>query len=138
MSTSRALARRSISNGQYLRGCKSLGIKAHPARFPSKLPEFFIRFLTDPGDLVVDIFSSSNTTGFVAEEEGRHWLALEQEIQYIAASSFRFIDENVDDEKLTSYYKKILDGESLNLSSMRLHFIKLRQDNKSRCWVDFI
>ena len=117
MSTSRALARRSISNGQYLRGCKSLGIKAHPARFPSKLPEFFIRFLTDPGDLVVDIFSGSNTTGFVAEEEGRHWLALEQEIQYIAASSFRFIDENVDDEKLTSYYKKILDGESLRIIS---------------------
>ena len=116
MSTSRALARRSISNGQYLRGCKSLGIKAHPARFP-KLPEFFIRFLTDPGDLVVDIFSSSNTTGFVAEEEGRHWLALEQEIQYIAASSFRFIDENVDNEKLTSYYSKIMNGESLRIIS---------------------
>ena len=57
------------------------------------------------------------SAGFVAEEEGRHWLALEQEIQYIAASSFRFIDENVDDEKLTSYYKKILDGESLRIIS---------------------
>ena len=107
----------SDSNGQYLRGCKSLGIKAHPARFPSKLPEFFIRFLTDPGDLVVDIFSGSNTTGFVAEEEGRHWFALEQEIQYIAASSFRFIDKDVDDEKLTSYYNKIMNGESLRIIS---------------------
>ena len=42
---------------------------------------------------------------------------MEQEIQYIAASSFRFIDENVDNEKLTSYYKKILDRESLRIIS---------------------
>jgi DNA modification methylase len=33
----------SESNGQYLRGCKTLGIQGHPARFPAKLPEFFIR-----------------------------------------------------------------------------------------------
>ena len=54
---------------------------------------------------------------FVAEEEGRHLFALEQEIQYIAASSFRFIDENVDDAKLTSYYNKIMNGESLRIIS---------------------
>ena len=103
----------SDSNGQYLRWCKSLGIKAHPARFPSKLPEFFIRFLTEPGDLVVDIFSGSNTTGFVAEIEGRNWLAFEKEIQYIAASSFRFMDENVAKESLSSFYEKAMSGESL-------------------------
>lgn len=49
----------SESNGVYLGACKELGIKGHPARFPSKLPEFFIRLLTDPGDLVVDIFAGS-------------------------------------------------------------------------------
>lgn len=52
----------------YLRRCKQIGIKAHPARFPSKLPEFFIKMLTDEGDLVVDIFGGSNTTGYVAEQ----------------------------------------------------------------------
>lgn len=51
----------SESNGQYLRGCKAAGIKGHPARFPAKLPEFFIRFLTNPGDLVVDIFGGGQT-----------------------------------------------------------------------------
>jgi site-specific DNA-methyltransferase (cytosine-N4-specific) len=39
----------SESNGQYLSACKLTGAQQHPARFPSKLPEFFIRFLTDPG-----------------------------------------------------------------------------------------
>ncbi len=61
----------SESNGSYLRGCKTVGAKGHPARFPAKLPEFFIRFLTEPGDLVLDIFAGSNTTGHVAECEGR-------------------------------------------------------------------
>ena len=37
----------SESNSQYLRYCKIIGIKGHPARFPLKLPEFFIKMLTD-------------------------------------------------------------------------------------------
>ncbi|WP_255453332.1 site-specific DNA-methyltransferase, partial [Wolbachia endosymbiont of Atemnus politus] len=57
----------SESNSQYLAACKKLGIKQHPARFPAKLPQFFIRFLTQPGDVVLDIFAGSNTTGFVCE-----------------------------------------------------------------------
>ncbi|WP_420156291.1 DNA-methyltransferase [Thermoleptolyngbya oregonensis] len=102
----------SESNGQYLRGCKALGLKAHPARFPSKFPEFFIRFLTEPGDLVVDIFAGSNTTGFVAEQENRYWLAFERELQYLAASSFRFMEENADEDDIRLLYKEIMSGES--------------------------
>ena len=44
----------SESNGAYLGTCKALGLVGHPARFPGKLPEFFIRMLTAPGDLVLD------------------------------------------------------------------------------------
>ena len=102
----------SESNGQYLRGCKTLGLKAHPARFPSKLPEFFIRFLTEPGDLVVDIFAGSNTTGFVAEQENRYWLAFERELQYLAASSFRFMEEGADEDDIKLLYKEIMSGEA--------------------------
>ena len=51
------------SNGGYLRGCKTLGIKGHPARFPPKLPEFFIKYLTEPNDLVVDIFAGQTPRG---------------------------------------------------------------------------
>jgi DNA modification methylase len=106
----------SDSNGQYLRGCKALGLKAHPARFPSKLPEFFIRFLTEPGDLVVDIFAGSNTTGFVAERECRYWLAFENELQYLAASSFRFMSEDSDENDLTLAYQKIMLGRSVEMT----------------------
>ncbi|MCS6815023.1 MAG: site-specific DNA-methyltransferase [Cyanobacteria bacterium] len=100
----------SESNGQYLRGCKALGLKAHPARFPSKLPEFFIRFLTEPGDLVVDIFAGSNTTGFVAEQENRYWLAFERELQYLATSSFRFIEEDANEDDIRLLYEEIMSG----------------------------
>lgn len=79
------------SNSQYLRFCKLAGIQGHPARFPEKLPEFFIEFLTEKDDLVLDIFAGSNTTGAVAERLGRKWLAFEQEKKYLAASIFRFM-----------------------------------------------
>ncbi len=80
------------SNSQYLRLCEMFSAKKHPARFPVKLPEFFIDFLTDPDDLVVDIFAGSNTTGFVAEQKGRRWIACELDQEYLAASIFRFFD----------------------------------------------
>jgi|SRR5215213_657060 len=79
------------SNSQYLRFCKLAGIQGHPARFPEKLPEFFIEFLTEKDDLVLDIFAGSNTTGAVAERLGRKWLAFEQEKKYLASSIFRFM-----------------------------------------------
>ena len=55
------------SNSNYLRLCKELGLERHPARFPSELPAFFINMLTDEGNVVLDIFGGSNTTGFTAE-----------------------------------------------------------------------
>lgn len=80
----------SESNSQYLRYCKQMEIKGHPARFPVGIPDFFIRFLTDENDLIVDIFSGSNTTGFVAEQLNRKWVSIELSKEYASASSFRF------------------------------------------------
>lgn len=78
------------SNSQYLQACREHGIKPNPARFPHGLPEFFIKFLTDPGDLVVDPFAGSNVTGEVAERLGRRWLAFEIRGEYLEGSKFRF------------------------------------------------
>lgn len=80
------------SNSSYLRLSKLVGIGGHPARFPAALPEFFIKFLTDPNDLVIDIFAGSNTTGRVAEQLGRRWIAMELDATYVASSSLRFMD----------------------------------------------
>jgi len=103
------------SNGQYLSGCKAVGIKGHPARFPARLPAFFIRMLTDANDLVVDIFAGSNTTGQVAEAEGRRWLAFESLPEYVAASCFRFLEKGAPSELMRCLYSKIMAGESVNI-----------------------
>jgi len=105
----------SESNGQYLTGCKVVGVQSHPARFPAKLPEFFIRFLTDPGDLVVDIFAGSNTTGQVAEAEARRWIAFDDRLEYLAASAFRFLSEKNTLSQLQEVYGHIMRGERVDL-----------------------
>jgi site-specific DNA-methyltransferase (cytosine-N4-specific) len=78
------------SNSEYIRQSKKLGQKVHPARFPAELPRFFIAFLTDPGDLVLDPFAGSNTTGAVAEQLGRRWIAVEKSRTYAKDSQLRF------------------------------------------------
>ena len=86
-------ASNTASNDYYQRRCKEEGIKAHPARFPPALPEFVIGLCTEPGDLVLDPFAGSNTTGRVAETLERCWLAFELEANYIKASQFRFEED---------------------------------------------
>lgn len=80
------------ANDPYTKRCKESGTKIHPARFPAALPNFFIRLLTDEGDVVLDPFAGSNTTGAVAEQLARRWLALELVEEYLDASRFRFTD----------------------------------------------
>jgi site-specific DNA-methyltransferase (cytosine-N4-specific) len=100
------------SNSRYIQLCKAAGISAHPARFPQKLPMFFIEFLTEPGDTVLDIFAGSNTTGIAAEQLGRRWIAFEQDRSYLAASAFRFIDKEVEADKATSLYQRLLSSDT--------------------------
>lgn len=78
------------SNSRYITETKRLGQKVHPARFPAELPRFFIEFLTQPGDVVLDPFAGSNTTGAVAERLGRRWIAIEKSSEYLSASELRF------------------------------------------------
>ena len=78
------------SNSSYLRYCKEIGIKAHPARFPAVLPEYFVRMVTDPGDLVLDPFAGSCVTGEVAERLGRKWVCVETVESYLLGAKGRF------------------------------------------------
>lgn len=78
------------SNDPYQLMCKQFGIEPHPARMPKQLVEFFVRFLSEEGDLVLDPFSGSNTTGAVAEELGRKWMAVEANADYILGAVTRF------------------------------------------------
>src|SRR5947209_8811934 len=78
------------SNDAYLHACRRAGAAIHPARFPPGLPEFFIRFLTEPGQLVFDPFAGSNATGKAAEDLGRGWISSEVDQGYVAGSLLRF------------------------------------------------
>jgi site-specific DNA-methyltransferase (cytosine-N4-specific) len=82
------------STSAYLRRCKEAGIKPHPARFPTRFAEFFIKFLTDKGDLVLDPFAGSNTTGHAAECLRRKWIAVEIDETYLRGSLYRFEEVN--------------------------------------------
>lgn len=78
------------SSDPYLNHCRDNGLQPHPARMPAALPEFFINFLTDKNDLVLDPFGGSNTTGAAAERLKRRWLSVELNRDYVTGSLGRF------------------------------------------------
>jgi site-specific DNA-methyltransferase (cytosine-N4-specific) len=80
------------SNAFFYRTCRERGITPHPARMPPELAGFFVNFLTEPGDLVLDPFAGSNTTGFVAEVLGRRWASIDASEDYVEQSRIRFQD----------------------------------------------
>lgn len=92
------------SNDPYFKYCEKIGIKKHPARFGPFIPEFFIRFLTDKGDLVLDPFAGSCTSGAVAEALERRWLCIDNDKEYLEGGKGRFEEPymfNIDlDERL--------------------------------------
>jgi DNA modification methylase len=78
------------ANDEYQNYCREHNIEPHPARMPIELAGFFIRMLTAPGDLVLDPFAGSNTTGAASERLGRYWLSIEAEEKYVLGSVGRF------------------------------------------------
>lgn len=84
------------SNDYFLRSCREKGIKPHPARMPLELANFFIEFLTDPEDIVLDPFAGSNTTGFCAEKLSRKWISIETMEEYGKQSIIRFEDPSIE------------------------------------------
>ena len=79
------------SNSFYLRYCEENGFKPHPARYPAELPEYFIRMLTERGDLVIDPFAGSCVTGEVCERTERRWACIELLRDYCEAAMGRFV-----------------------------------------------
>ena len=91
------------SNSAYLRFCQQQGIKPNPARYPAALPEYFIRMLTDKGDLILDPFAGSCVTGEVAERLKRRWICCEIIREYIEGGISRFNSNASTPTKVPSY-----------------------------------
>ncbi len=61
----------------------------HPAPFYKELPEYFIKFLTDEGDTVLDPFSGIGTTGIPCLEMSREYIGYELNPNYVKFSKER-------------------------------------------------
>lgn len=68
---------------------KKDGVKVHPTQKPEALLYRILLACTKPGDVVVDPFFGTGTTGAVAKRLGRHWIGIEREGDYIAAAEER-------------------------------------------------
>ncbi|TIU90022.1 MAG: site-specific DNA-methyltransferase [Mesorhizobium sp.] len=88
-------AANTLSSDSYREFCLQKGAPIHPARMPSTLVEFFIKFLTDENDTVLDPFAGSNTTGAVAQSLGRRWISVEADWTYAAHSIGRFAPDQI-------------------------------------------
>ena len=76
------------SNDTFFKQCKELGI-THPARFPIKLAEFFIKAGSNENDVVLDPFSGSGTTCVAADGLGRHWIGIDANKDFCQLSQNR-------------------------------------------------
>lgn len=65
------------------------GKKVHPTQKPEALLHRVIAASTNPGDVVLDPFFGTGTTGAVAKKLGRHWIGIERETAYIEAAQKR-------------------------------------------------
>lgn len=83
-------ATNSNSSDYYHRQCELHGLRAHPASFAEEIPEFFVRLLTDEGDVCYDPLAGSNKTGAVCERLRRRWISSERALTYISGSKFYF------------------------------------------------
>ena len=74
----------------YSRACRAAGIKVHPARMPPKVAEFCIKLTTDEGDVVMDPFFGSGTTGAAATKLKRRFIGVERSLVYLDGAALRF------------------------------------------------
>ncbi len=83
------------------------GSKLHPTQKPESLLYRVILSSTNPGDVILDPFFGTGTTGAVAKRLGRHWVGIEREDAYIAAARDRIAQvQPVDDVKLLATPRK--------------------------------
>jgi DNA modification methylase len=99
-----------LNNGKQLRNMWSIPYPSKNERRYGKHPsqkslDFIIRLIliaTNPGDLILDSFAGSGTTGVAAKGLNRNWVLIENNPEYLAIAKDRLHNENV------SYPKELL------------------------------
>lgn len=91
-------------NDPYIRACRANGIEPHPARMPVEVAEWFVNFLTEPNDLVADLFAGSGTVAAASEILNRRWIIGEKSLQYLRGAALRFSDIQTNDYLLAAAF----------------------------------
>ena len=68
---------------------KIAGEKAHPTQKPEALLYRLVLASTNPGDIILDPFFGTGTTGAIAKKLGRHYIGIEREPEYIKIAQER-------------------------------------------------
>ena len=76
------------------------GEKLHPTQKPEALLHRVIMASSKPGDVVLDPFFGTGTTGAVAKKLGRDWIGIEREKEYIKYAKKRIADIDTCDEEI--------------------------------------
>lgn len=95
------------SNDFYQSTCRNRGLATHPTRMPIELASFFIKFLTDKDDIVLDPFAGSNTTGFCAEQLSRQWISIDTKLEFGNQSMIRFMDPSIQTNLIVNYREEV-------------------------------
>jgi len=94
------------------------GEKAHPTQKPEALLHRIIVSTTNPGDIILDPFFGSGTTGAVAKKLGRNFIGIEQEEAYRIAASRRIKETH-------KYDKEVLEVTQSKRTEPRVPFGQL-------------
>lgn len=67
--------------------------KIHPTQKPTEILEYFIELCTNPGDIVLDTFAGSGSTGIAAKNTKRNCVLIERDMKMFDKMQSRFIDK---------------------------------------------
>jgi len=87
---------------------RSNGVKLHPTQKPAALLYRILAASTRPGDVVLDPFFGTGTTGEAAIRLGRHWIGIEKEPVYIEAARKRLSCVHPDSDGISNSEKPAL------------------------------
>ncbi len=79
------------------------GVKAHSTQKPEALLQRIIISTSNPGDILLDPFMGSGTTGAIAKKLGRNYIGIEKEIRYIEVAEERIGNVQTIDDRLLGY-----------------------------------
>ena len=115
--------------------------RGHSATFPKELPEWFIKLFTVEGDIVLDPFIGSGTTGIACIDNNRHYIGVEVSSEYAEFACTRLFrhsqfktqenghlsEENPEENyplALQSLQPAYIEPETLNCNQIKLGAIR--------------